>query len=259
MPFRDRLRIEFVNGNSRPTTLYYQVDYTLERELPADGGLLHVSFRRENPTVLRRDFVIADRLRGPGRFLGCAVGIRLIDACDWYGEGEMKVYRDGDTDYPTICGTGLEDYVGSAWGMAAHTALYAGVPLDIGPNRPRGNPDFVGFYRWHLPDPIVFEREARVTIQQIGFATFREGQEAEFERYNRTNPAAGAGWDRSPPGVVARGIAERVDDFCAAAFVYCREAQPVPRLETAAAVADIGRREYERPSPFERMLGQAGG
>ena len=172
----------------------------------------------------------------------------------------MKVYPDGDADFPTISGTGLEDYVGTAWGMGAHTAPYAGVPLDLRAPGTRGAPDFVGFYRWHVADPIIFEREMRVTIQQIGVATFLEGQEEEFARYSVTNPAAGSGWSMAPaPGVIARGIAERVDDFCAAAFVYCLQPQPVPRVDTAAATADIARRDYEKPSPFERMLSDIGG
>ena len=260
MPFQDHIRLEFRNGNAHPVVLYYQVDFTLESSLPPDAGYLHVAFRRENPTTLMRDFVIAEGLRGPGRFLGSAIGVRIIDPCSWYGEGEVKVYRDGDTEFPTICGTGLEDYVGTAWGMGAHIAPYAGVPLDLRVPGTRGAPDFVGFYRWHLPDPIIFDREMRVTIQQIGFATFLEGQEEEFTRYSVTNPAAGSGWSMAPsPGVVARGIAERVDDFCAAAFVYCREPQPVSQVDTAAAIADIARRDYEKPSPFERMLGDVGG
>ena len=99
-----------------------------------------------------------------------------------------------------------------------------------------------------------------MTIQQIGFAQFTEGQEVAFDRYQRTNPAAGAGWQLRPtPGVIARGIAERVDDYCAASFVYCTQPQPVPRVSLAAALADITRRPYERPSRFERMLGDVGG
>ena len=80
---------------------------------------------------MRRDFVIADGFRGPGRFLGCNVGVRVIDPGSWYGEGEVKIFRDGDTELPTICGTGLEDYVGSAWGLGAHSAPYGGAPLDV--------------------------------------------------------------------------------------------------------------------------------
>src|SRR4051812_7844634 len=161
MPFRRRMRVEFVNASDAGTILYYQLDYTLVPELAADLGRLHVTFRRENPTTLRQDFVIADGLRGPGRFLGCNIGVRVIDPADWYGEGEVKVFRDGDTDLPTICGTGLEDYVGSAWGLGRCHSAYSGAPLVVHPGAAvggplTGNPDLVGFYRWHGPDPIVF-------------------------------------------------------------------------------------------------------
>ena len=253
MPFRRRVRVELTNGSPRPAMLYYQIDYTLEQEMQADAGYLHVAFRRENPTVQRRDFVIAEGLRGPGRFIGCSVGVRVIDGGMWYGEGEVKIYRDGDGPHPTICGTGLEDYVGTAWGMGPHAAFYAGAPLSVREPGSR-NPDFVGFYRWHIPDPIVFREEMRVTIQQIGYALFIVGQDAEFKQYARSNPPAGTGWEQRP-GVIARGIAERVDDYCATAYVYCREPQSVPRLDLASALADIERRPFEHAHPFERAMG----
>jgi hypothetical protein len=247
MPFRKRIQIAFTNYSDRPQAFFYQVDYTLG-PVADDAGYLHASFRRENPTVMQRDFVIADGLRGPGRFLGCNVGVRVLDEGTWYGEGEVKVYRDGDNQYPTICGTGLEDYVGSAWGMGRHTAIYAGVPLLVQESDTQRQPDFVSFYRWHVADPIVFEREMRVTIQQIGYAYFGPGQEADFERFSATHPAVGGGWEHDPAGgFVARGIAERVDDYCATAYVYCREPQPVPAVDVSGAIADIGHRDYERP------------
>jgi Protein of unknown function (DUF2961) len=253
LPFGRRIRIELVNGAPRHTILYYQVDFTLQRELPSDVGRLHATFRRENPTVLRRDFVITDGLRGPGRFLGCNVGVRVIDHAAWYGEGEVKMYRDGDDVLPTICGTGLEDYVGSAWGMGAHSARYGGAPLIVAPAI-GSNPDFVGFYRWHLPDPVMFERSLRVTIQQIGAMFFMEGEEAEIERYERTNPVAGEGWSRDVPGLLAWGIAERVDDYCATAYLYCLDAQAVPRVDLGTVLADIERRDYEPVLPQERLF-----
>jgi hypothetical protein len=261
MPFREGVRLVLRNGGARSISFYYQVDYTLQRELPTELGYLHVSFRRENPTVQKRDFLIEDCLVGPGRFLGCNIGIRVIDPAEWYGEGEVKVYRDGDDALPTICGTGLEDYVGSAWGMGAHAALYGGAPLVRGGGADHaatmtGNPDFVGFYRWHVPDPIMFERDVRVTIQQIGAAFFLQGQDERFEAYAKTNPAAGAGWNRNVrPPLLAWGIAERVDDYCATSYVYCRRPQPVPPLDLAAACADLARRDYEEPSPLERLGG----
>ena len=258
IPFGDRVRVELVNGSPRPSLFYFQIDYTLG-PVDASAGLLHVTFRRENPTTLRRDFTIVDGLRGPGRYLGCAVGIRTIDPARWYGEGEVKFYVDGDTEHPTICGTGLEDYVGSAWGMGPHAALYGGAPLDVrAPGAVAGMsglPDFVGFYRWHLVDPIVFLEQLRVTIQQIGMNVFLAGQEAERDAYVATNPLAGNGWfDPTPRGTCGMGLFERVDDYSAAAFVYCRESQPVPRVDIDLATADLERHDYETRDPTEGTI-----
>ena len=252
MPFRKHLRVELTNSASKAISLYYQIDYTLEA-YPVDTGCLHVSFRRENPTTLKRDFVIADGLRGPGRFLGTTVGIRVLkDDMVWYGEGEVKVYRDGDKALPTICGTGLEDYVGSAWGMNAHTAPYGGVPVHVAaPASPEFSlPDFVGFYRWHIPDPIVFHTDLKVTIQQIGAIGVFKGQEQMLEVYEKKYTLAGNGWIIGGPilegtPAYAFAIAERVDDYCAAAFVYCAEPQAVSRLDIRSAVADIAHTDYE--------------
>jgi hypothetical protein len=255
LPFARRIRIELTNGSKRRFPFYYQVAYTLGPEA-ADAGFLHVAFRRENPTELRRDFVIADGLAGPGRFLGCNVGIRVLPEPDfsWYGEGEVKIYLDGDAALPTWCGTGLEDYVGTAWGMGAHTTDLQGVPLVL---QPPGAPmpDFVSFYRWHLPDPITFHRACRVTIQQIGAVGVPRGQGAIRERL--ASRVAGSGWyDLGKHGPLESfAICERQDDYCATSFVYCRDPQPVPRLELAAALADIERRPYETPNPFEAALG----
>ena len=263
MPFAEHVRVELTNSSPGPVLLYYQVDYTLEPAKPADEGYLHIAFRRENPTTLKQDFVIVDGLEGPGRFLGCNVGIRVIDEANWYGEGELKIYRDGDADLPTICGTGLEDYIGSAWGLGPHHGHYAGAPLIVGPQAKNTPPnesvaevDYVGFYRWHLLDPVMYSTELKVTIQQIGAKFFLQGQDADLEAYDRTNPAAGEGWIKTvKPPLLAWGIAERVDDFCATAYVYCSRPQPVPRLDVDAAIADIGRKPYELPHPSEAFAG----
>jgi Protein of unknown function (DUF2961) len=259
MPFLAHMRMELTNSSPRPVIIYYQVDYTLESSLDEEVGYLHVSFRRENPTRLREDFTIARDFKGPGRFLGCNVGIRVIDEGDWYGEGELKVYRDGDGEWPTICGTGLEDYVGSAWGMGRHSGWYAGSPLMVCPPAENGGesdrPTFVGFYRWHLADPIMFAESVTVTLQQIGSVRFLAGEEERMESYERTNPAAGTGYLRNLwPGVLAWGLAERVDDYCATAYVYLMTPQVVPALDIAGAVADVARLPYEQPHRMESMV-----
>lgn len=257
IPFGRSIRVEFTNESTRHVGLFYQIDYTLQPSIPE--SYLHVTFRRENPTTLRQDFVIVEGLKGPGRFLGCCVGIRILDKDPWYGEGEVKVYRDGDVDFPTICGTGLEDYVGSALGLGRHYAQYSGAPIVVpepssnSDMRSAQNPNLVGFYRWHLPDPVMFSNDLRITIQQIGGAAlFRKGQEAEFEAYKNRHPAAGPGWilDSDVAGKDSLGFAllERQDDYCAAAFVYCRRAQPVLRFDTDTAVRDIGTVPAEVPA-----------
>ncbi len=254
MPFRKQLRIELTNGTKRTFPLYYQLAYT-EGPVADDAGFLHVQFRRENPTQLKRDFTITEGLRGPGRFLGCNVGIRVLPdvGFSWYGEGEVKMYLDGDRENPTWCGTGLEDYVGSAWGMGAHETPLQGAPLVL--QAPGASmPDFVSFYRWHEPDPIVFARELRVTLQQIGAVALPKGSAALRESLERAGRVAGGGWLALGGTLDAFGICERQDDVCATAYVYARDVQPVPRLDLAAACADLGRRDYEKASPFEGML-----
>jgi glycerophosphoryl diester phosphodiesterase len=180
MPFAKRARLTLSNERDARTRLYYQVDYTLEALAETeDLGRLHVSFRREDPTTLGRDFEILSKRNGNGRFLGCVLGVRVLDST-WWGEGEVKVYLDGDTEYPTLCGTGTEDYVGLSWGMQETPYRYHGCNLN--------REGFVSAYRWHILDPIEWKREIRITIQQLGWA---------------------------PDGYV-----ERQDDWSAAAFWY---------------------------------------
>ena len=248
MPFRHSIRMELTNESTQHVGLFYQIDYTLERPISDVPSYLHVAFRRENPTTLLRDFVVTEGLKGPGRLLGCSVGIRVIDEDPWYGEGEVKIYRDGDGKFPTYCGTGLEDYVGSAYGMERHYGPYGGVPINVNAPSPDAigsvNPKFVGFYRWHLPDPIMFSEEIRVTIQQIGGSKeFKKGQEAAYAAYKAAHIAAGPGWvtyTKPFHDTLGLAIVERRDDYCATAFVYCRKPQPVPRCNIELAVRDIG-------------------
>jgi hypothetical protein len=256
MPFRHAIRMVVHNDSDRTIQLFYQLDLTLG-EVEAEVGYLHASFRRENPTTLRRDFVIEENLRGPGRFAGVSVGIRpLGGAKTWYGEGEVKVFLDGDTEHPTICGTGLEDYVGSGWGMAAHQAEFAGVPLLVSAEDEAESqsamatqPSLVTFYRWHLPDPILFGDEIRVTLQQIGFAAF--SSVSDLEAFEAEHQAAGKGWSTlesasraerdqaEAHGWVGWGLYEREDDVCSVAYTYCGEPQGVPPVDIAAALSDL--------------------
>ena len=160
MPFVKRAIFTITNEGERPLTLYYQITYTLKDKLPEDVGRLHVLFRRENPTTEKKDFELLPLRKNKGRFIGSVIGVRNLHPGQWWGEGEIKVYMDGDTDFPTIVGTGSEDYVGLSWGMQQTPFLYNGCSLNQN--------NFVSMFRWHLPDPIAWQKEARITIQQIG-------------------------------------------------------------------------------------------
>ena len=248
-----------VNGASRPTTLYFQVDLTLG-PVPDDAGLLHVAFRRENPTTIGRDFVILEPVRGPGRYLGCVVGVRVLDPGTWYGEGEVKVYRDGDTDHPTICGTGLEDYVGTAWGMGAHAAPYGGAPLDV---RPAGSGGLVGLARVRRLLPVARARTRSCSAARPGdhpadrdapLPGRRGGGTAT--RTLATNPLAGAGWfDPVPGAAAARGCSSGSTTTRPPRSSTCASRSRAPRRRGDPRPADLIRRAHEPVDPLEGFLG----
>ncbi|MBN1419064.1 MAG: DUF2961 domain-containing protein [Planctomycetes bacterium] len=160
MPFAKRAKFTMTNEGEKNSVLFYQIDYTIGDKLPDGFGRLHVLFRRENPTTMKEDFELLPKRAAPGRFIGSIIGIRALEG-NWWGEGEIKVYLDGDTDFPTICGTGSEDYVGLSWGIQQTPFLYNGCSLN--------EKGYVCMYRWHLPDPILWKKDARITIQQIGY------------------------------------------------------------------------------------------
>jgi hypothetical protein len=124
----------------------------------------HAYWTRQRNNPLRQDFEVLPRLKGKGRFLGMSVGVNADHRYGntWFGEGEFKVYLDGDDHHPTINGTGTEDYIGTGWGLGAFANLYQGCPVADDSTKQ------YGFYRWHVPDPIYFQQDIRVTLQEIG-------------------------------------------------------------------------------------------
>ena len=161
MPFAARARITLTNEGEKNVPLFYQIDYTINDQHAADVGRLHVLFARANPTTEKDDFVLLPKRTGKGRFIGALIGVRNLHPGQWWGEGEIKIFMDGDTEFPTICGTGSEDYVCLSYGMQQTPFLYNGCNLNEN--------NFVSMYRWHLPDPIYWKQECRITIQQIAW------------------------------------------------------------------------------------------
>jgi hypothetical protein len=235
MPFRDGMRLTLTNESDRELSyLFYDVDYTLGDAHGPDTAYLHAHWRRESPTTLLRDYEILPRVDGRGRFLGANVGVRADRARwgeTWWGEGEVKVYVDGDTALPTLCGTGTEDYIGTGWGQGAYAHPYQGCPVaDDG----RGE---YCFYRWHVPDPVYFARAARVTCQQIGHA-FGDRLRALLAS-GETIYRAGPGLVPAPPfeEIPPSGLLfERSDDWSSCAYFYLD--RPENGLPPLAPVAE---------------------
>jgi hypothetical protein len=166
MPFRTGMKAVVTNESGTDLTLfYYDVNFTVGDEHPESTPYFHARFRRENPTKLREDYEILPLVRGAGRYLGAQIGV-IVDkeryAATWWGEGEVKIYLDGDRDLPTLCGTGTEDYIGTAFGQGKFDHLYQGCPLADDKNMQ------FSFYRMHVPDPVYFSKDIRVTLQQMG-------------------------------------------------------------------------------------------
>jgi len=165
MPFKKSMKIVVSNeGDVDAQAFYYDVDYTLGDEF-GDSLYFHSHWRRENPTVEGKDFEFLPKVEGKGRLLGVNFGVasntKLYQKI-WWGEGEVKVYLDGDKELPTLCGSGTEDYIGTGWGQGKYSLPFSGCPLADWERME------YGFYRLHIPDPIYFSKDARAAIQQIG-------------------------------------------------------------------------------------------
>ncbi|SHM15405.1 glycoside hydrolase family 172 protein [Mucilaginibacter sp. OK098] len=182
MPFRKKCRITLENIDDEDMVLYYQVDYTLT-EIPKDAGYFHAQFRRVNPLPFKKDFVLVDSIKGKGQYVGTYLAYGS-NKNGWWGEGEIKFFMDGDTKFPTIAGTGTEDYFNGAYDFDSRhknangietseytefSGPYTGLPQVL-----RGDGHYeiaqrFGLYRWHIADPIRFEKDLKVTLQDLGW------------------------------------------------------------------------------------------
>jgi len=174
MPFRKKCRITMENLADDGMVLYYQVNYGLG-EVPTNAAYFHAQFRRENPLKEKGTFTILDGVEGNGQYVGTymAYGTHVTG---WWGEGEVKFFIDGDQQFPTICGTGTEDYFcgsydfeGGKLGYNEFSHQYSGLPQVIRPDGVYDSQQRFSLYRWHIPDPVRFEHDLKVTIQALGW------------------------------------------------------------------------------------------
>ena len=177
MPFRKHCTITLENLNVTPSNVYFQIDYALT-EVPADSAYFHAQFRRANPLPYKQVYTIVDGVKGHGQYVGTYM-VWGVNNSGWWGEGEIKFYIDGDGEFPTNCGTGTEDYFCGSYNFEAgpkdkrqyqeFATPYVGMPQVIRPDGLYRSQQRFGLYRWHIPDPIRFEKDLRVTIQALGW------------------------------------------------------------------------------------------
>ena len=170
MPFRKRARVTIENRHEEDITVYYQISYSLT-EVAESAGLFHAQFRRSNPLPYKTDHTIVDGIVGSGQYVGTAMAWG-VNNCNWWGEGEIKFFMDGDDEFPTICGTGTEDYFGGAWGFCdTFSSPFLGYPLGV--TTPQDTARLQGtrhgLYRFHIMDPIRFKGDLKATMQALGW------------------------------------------------------------------------------------------
>jgi hypothetical protein len=238
MPFREHARITVENDSGSDVAMFfYQIDFTHGDALDETAGAFHAQFRRSNPCPLHEDFVILDGVEGRGAYLGTVLGVRSRYRDCWWGEGEVKFFLDDDGRHPTICGTGAEDYIGSAWGLRQIVTPHQGAPLVD------GETGFYSIYRLHVADPVYFRRRLRVTVQQIGFGDMERAR-AHFGDDFRGYHAAGT-HDNDP-----NGMFDLSDDYCSVAYWYqTLPSRPFPQLpDRAKRIADLAPAGADAPS-----------
>jgi hypothetical protein len=164
MPFRKSALITITNESAEEVWIWYDINYLQLDKLPDDAMYFHAFWNRNPKTTPGTDYEILPEVEGTGRYIGANIGV-IGDSLyrgTWFGEGEVKIYLDGDREQPTLVGTGTEDYIGSGWGQGEYASRYFGSLVSDKEH------DIYAFYRYHIKDPVYFHSECRVTVQQMG-------------------------------------------------------------------------------------------
>jgi len=175
MPFRKKAKISMENLDDKDMVIFYQIDCT-QAPVPKDAAYFHARFRRVNPLPYKQVYTILDNVKGKGQYVGTYLAWGVHNN-GWWGEGEIKFYLDGDKDFPTINGTGTEDYFCGSYDFENQqekryeefTSPYTGLIQVIKPDGLYRSQQRFGLYRWHIADPIRFDSDLRVTIQALGW------------------------------------------------------------------------------------------
>jgi hypothetical protein len=165
MPFRKGAKVVITNESQKYIgAVFFDIDFVKLESQEDDALYFHAFWTRQKTSELRKDFEFLPKITGKGRFLGVNIGVNSDHGYGdtWWGEGEVKMYTDNDSELPTINGTGTEDYIGTAWGMGQFTNLYQGCTVANDSTKQ------YAFYRFHIPDVVGFNQNFSASIQQIG-------------------------------------------------------------------------------------------
>jgi hypothetical protein len=221
MPFRKSARIEIVNQGEKPISLlYYNIDWIRKDSIPRNTPYFYAQYRQEYPVEHGKDYVVLET-KGKGHYVGTVLAVRTRSP-SWFGEGDEKIYIDGEAK-PSIWGTGTEDYFLCAWGLKQTSAPYFGVPYFDQWGIVGGH---TSAYRWHIADPIVFNKGIKVSFEHFGWIPPDENPNHRSMSWN-----------------------EREDDYSSVAFWY---QTGTPTFHSRAPHA----RERKLPS-LERVISYA--
>ena len=232
MPFRRSARITIENLGEDPMVCYDPVNYTLT-DVPEDMAYFHAQWRRSNPLPHKTVHTLLDGVQGQGQYVGTYLAWG-VHSNGWWGEGEIKFFMDGDGEFPTICGTGTEDYFGGAWDFeepggayGVFSTPYSGLHEVLTPSSMFRTQQRFGMYRWHIMDPVRFEQDLRVTIQALGWRPDRANLNAPALS-KQTLDRLDAGWR---PGKYYLPLQ---DDIASTAYWYQTEPHaPFPAFPDA--------------------------
>lgn len=240
MPYRTAARITLTNESNIPVTVFYDIAFQRVKSHANDVMYFHAFWNRDEKTKPGVDYEILPRVKGRGRFLGTNMGIitNPIYENSWWGEGEVKIYLDGDKQFPTLNGTGTEDYIGTGWGQGTFNHFYQGCLVADQASRQWA------FYRYHVPDAVFFSGDCRVTIQVMGGDMLGKVREyakngaplipvsisaAQFIKLLERNPVPDIMDDTLPDGWTNF---YRQDDVCSTAYFYLdRPTSDLPQLQ----------------------------
>jgi hypothetical protein len=164
MPYKEYGGLSFSNEGNAPVSLDVEVKYApykfdentylFKAQWTADSGKTHP----------HRDMTFL-KVTGEGVWVGSNMHV-TNPRPDWWGEGDEKVYVDGET-FPSTFGTGTEDYYGYAWCWPGlFERPYHSQPRVDGP----GNMGHTSVNRWHIVDPIPYQKSLKFDMEMWHWA-----------------------------------------------------------------------------------------